>query len=88
MKSQLTGKDPEAGKDGGQEKGQTGGEMVGWYHRLNGPEFEQTPGESEAQRSLGSLTESGMTEPLNSNNRFTLSYGRNQCNIAKQLSSK
>ena len=23
--------------------------MVGWYHRLNGHEFEQTPGESEGQ---------------------------------------
>ena len=24
-------------------------EMVGWHHRLNGHEFEQTPGESEGQ---------------------------------------
>ena len=32
-KSQLTGKDPDAGKDGGQEgKGMTEDEMVGWYH--------------------------------------------------------
>ena len=23
-------------------------EMVGWHHRLNGLEFEQTPGDSEA----------------------------------------
>ena len=23
-------------------------ETVGWHHRLNGPEFEQTPGDSEA----------------------------------------
>ena len=23
-------------------------EMVGWHHRLNGQEFEQTPGDSEA----------------------------------------
>ena len=27
-------------------------EMVGWPHRLNGHEFEQTPGDSEGQRSL------------------------------------
>ena len=27
-------------------------EMVGWYHRLNGREFEQIPGDSEGQRSL------------------------------------
>ena len=28
------------------------GEMVGWHHRLNGHEFEQTPGESGGQGSL------------------------------------
>ena len=27
-------------------------EMVGWYHRLNGHEFEQTLGEGEGQGSL------------------------------------
>ena len=27
-------------------------EMVGWYHRLNGHEFEQTPGDSKGQASL------------------------------------
>ena len=26
--------------------------MVGWHHRLNGHEFEQTPGDNEGQRSL------------------------------------
>ena len=32
-KSGLTGKDPDAGKDGGQEKkGTTEDEMVGWHH--------------------------------------------------------
>ena len=41
VKSQLTGKDPDAGKDWGQEeKGVTEDEMVGWHHRLNGHEFE------------------------------------------------
>ena len=53
MKSRLTGKDPDVGKDGGQEeKGATEDEMVGCYHRLNGHEFEQTPGDSEGQGSL------------------------------------
>ena len=52
-KSWLTGKDPDAGKDWGQEeKGMTEDEMVGWYHWLNGREFEQTPGDSEEQGSL------------------------------------
>ena len=27
-------------------------EMVGWHHRLNGREFEQTPGDGEGQGSL------------------------------------
>ena len=26
--------------------------MVGWHHRLNECEFEQTPGDGEGQRSL------------------------------------
>ena len=34
------------------EKRVTENEMVGWHHRLNGHEFEQTPGESEGQGSL------------------------------------
>ena len=47
-KSQLTGKDPDAGKDRGhKEKRVTEDEMVGWHHQLNGHEFEQTPGDSE-----------------------------------------
>ena len=42
-KSWLIGKDPDAGKDGGQEeKGVTEDEMVGWHHWLSGCECEQT----------------------------------------------
>ena len=41
VKSQLIRKDPDAGRDQGQEeKGATENEMVGWHHRLNGHEFE------------------------------------------------
>ena len=32
MQSQLTGKDPAAGKERRQEKGTTEDEMVGWHH--------------------------------------------------------
>ena len=43
--SWLSGKDPDAGKDWGQEeKGTIEGEVVGWYYRLNEHEFEQAPG--------------------------------------------
>ena len=39
-KSQLIGKDPDAGKDWGQEeKGTTEDEMVWWHHRLDGHGF-------------------------------------------------
>ena len=44
--------DPDARKDRRREKGVTEDEMVGWHHRLNGHEFEQTPGDSEGQGSL------------------------------------
>ena len=52
-KTWLTGKDPDAGKDWGQElKGVTEDEMVGWHHWLNEHKFEQTAGDSEGQGSL------------------------------------
>ena len=70
-KSWLIGKDPDAGKDWRQEeKGMTEVEMVGWHHQLNGHESEQTPVDSEEQRSLACCSpcghkESDMTEWLN-----------------------
>ena len=52
-KSWLIGKDPDAGKDWGQEeKGTTEDEMVGWHHRLNGHGFMWTPGVSDGQGGL------------------------------------
>ena len=69
--SPLFGKDPEAGKDWRQEeKRETGDEMVGWHHRLNGHKFAQTLGGSEGQESLVCCSpwghkESDMTEWLN-----------------------
>ena len=33
-------------------RGATEDEMVRWHHRLNGHEFEQTPGDGEGQRRL------------------------------------
>ena len=52
-KSQLIGNNPDAGKDWGQEeKRTTEDEMVGWHHRLNGHEFEQTLEDGEGQGSL------------------------------------
>ena len=56
MKNWLIGKDPDAGKDWGQEgKDMTEDEMVGWHHQLSGHEFEQTPGVGDGQGSLALL---------------------------------
>ena len=45
VKSQLIGEDPDAGKDWRQEeKATTEDKMVEWHHRLDGHEFEWTPG--------------------------------------------
>ena len=74
VKSQLIGKDPEAGKDWEQEeKGAREDEMVAWHHQLNGHEFEPNLGDSEGQGSLvwGSscgLKEGGTTQWLNNSN--------------------
>ena len=55
-----------------QEKGVAENEMVRQHHRLNGCESEQTPGDSEEQRSLPGYSpwgqkESDVTQQLNSN---------------------
>ena len=71
VKSWLIGKDPDAGKDWGQEeKGRTEDEMVGWHHRLNGHGFGWTPGVGDGQGGLmrcgsWSRKESDRTEWLN-----------------------
>ena len=70
-KSWLIGKDPDAGKDWGQEeKGMTEDEMAGWHHWLGGHGFGWTPGVDDGQRGLvccnsWGCKESDMTEWLN-----------------------
>ena len=71
LKNWLIWKDPDAGKDRGQEeKGMTEDEMVGWHHRLNGHGFGCTPGVGDGQGglaccSLWGLKELNTTERLN-----------------------
>ena len=48
--------------------------MVGWHHRINSLEFEQTPGDGDRQGGLvccspWSHKELDMTECLNNNNK-------------------
>ena len=77
-KGSLIGKDPDAGKDWRQEeKGMPEDEMVGWYHWLNGHDFEQARGDGEGQGSLAccspwSRKESDQTEQLNNRQGLTL----------------
>ena len=53
VKSWLIWKDPDAGRDWGQEeKGSIEDEMVGWHHRLNGHGFRWTTGVGDGQESL------------------------------------
>ena len=65
VKSQLIGKDTDAGKDWEQEKRAREDEMVGWHHRLNAPEYEQTLEDSEGQGSLASGHPVTATERMN-----------------------
>jgi len=64
-------KDPDAGKDWGQEeKGTTEDEMVGWHHQLNGHGCEWTLGVGDGQGGLACCgpwghKESDTTERLN-----------------------
>ena len=71
VKSWLTGKDPDSGKDCRQEeKGEKEDEMVGCHHRLNGRGFGWTPGVGDGQGGLAFCSswghkESDTTEWLN-----------------------
>ena len=63
VKSWLIWKDPDAGKDWGQEeKGPTEDEMVGWHHRLNGHGFGWTPGVGDGQGGLPCCDSQGRKE--------------------------
>ena len=69
-KSWLIWKDPDVGKDWGQEKGTTEDEMVGWHHWLDGHGFGWTPGAGDGQGGLVCCSswgrkESDMSEWLN-----------------------
>ena len=70
-KNCLIGKEPDAGRDWGQEeKGTTEDEMAGWHHGPDGHEFEQALGHGDGQGGLvccdsWCCKESDTTERLN-----------------------
>ena len=79
-------KDSDAGRDWGQEeKGTREDGMAGWHHRLDGHEFEWTPGVSDGQGGLACCNswghkESDTTEGLN----WTDCYGSYICSLPSQ----
>ena len=52
VKSWLTWKDPDAGRNWRQNKGMTEDEMAGWHHRLDGHGFGWTLGVGDGQGGL------------------------------------
>ena len=89
----------DAGKDGGQEeKGVTEDEMVGWHHRLNGHEFEQTLGDSGGHGNLACCSPWGCKEldttenDNNSSSRSTCHKGSNMfprgCSLRRPKAKK
>ena len=75
VKSWLIWKGPDAGKDWRCEKGMTEDEMVGWYHWINGHEFEQALGAGDGQRGLACCSPWGhkeldTTEQLKNSNKI------------------
>ena len=63
VKSWLTGKDSDAGRDWGQEeKGTAEDEMVGWHHWLDGCESEWTLGVGDGQGGLACCDSWGRKE--------------------------
>ena len=63
VKSWLIGKDPDAGRDWGQEeKGTTEDEMAGWHHWLYGYKFAHTLGVNVGQEGLACYDSWGRKE--------------------------
>ena len=88
-KSQLTGKDPDAGKDVRQgEKGTTEDEMVEWHHRLNAHEFEQALGVGDGQGTLACCSSWGLRVRLNWATKLTILKTKKKSTLKKKKKKK
>ena len=82
VNSRLIGKDPDSGKDRGEEEKEvTKNEMVGRHHWLNGHAFAQTAEDSEGQRSLPCCSSWGHKEL---DNTWQLKKKNNKASVGKQ----
>ena len=94
VKSWLIGKDSDAGRDWGQEeKGTTEDDMAGWHHRLDGCEFEWTPGVGDGQGGLACCDswgrkESDTTERLNWTVYYLCDMGKKKNSLSLSFISK
>ena len=92
VKSWLTEKGPDSGRDWGQEQEATEDEAVEWHHQLNGHECEQTLGDGEGQGSLTCCSswgckESDTTEWLNNYSGDSLTFPNFRSKIPKKAES-
>ena len=88
-KSWLIIKDPDDGKDWGQEKGMAEDEMVGWHHWLDGHEFEQAPEGSWWWRGKPDVLQSmGLQSRTQLSNWTTTSLNAVALGFFKQKSSR
>ena len=91
VKSWLTGKDPDAGKDWRQEKKETTeDEIVGWHHQLDGHGFGWTLGVGDGQGGLACCgswgrKESDTTEQLNWIELNSMKTGREGSLVRKNI---
>ena len=82
VKSWLIGKDPDAGRDWGQEeKGMTEDEMAGWHDWLDGHEFEWTLGVGDGQGGLACCHSWGRKE---SDTTERLNWTELSCSVGKE----
>ena len=84
-KSWLIWKDPDAGRDWGQEKGTTEDEMARWHHRLDRHEFEETLGVCDGLGGLACCDSCGWATELNWTELCLFSCSVSSCLVSLHL---
>ena len=88
-KCQLIGKDPDSGKEWGQElKGETEDKMIRWHNQFNRHEFEETPEDSAGQGSLACCSPWGQIRLSDWTANLSLSEKRELSSVPIKVSKK